>query len=231
MVDEITYDQIFKYCNENNFLDDLIDYYDLEIDYISKYPLNLLAELSDYDAIFLNDDPNWFTVFNELKIIKEMNEEFPLVFICNNIFPHKRRDSYINPEIIPIEFRKDFSKTFDYNNVKLNDGFFHANEENTIKNGVLTAIEDFLKDNMSIGMMDFKLINGITILYPKNSISQLRLSGLSEEIEDCCVDLEILSNATIENHLLTDYIHKFKFLNDTLNNIGDFKEELDKKIK
>ena len=65
--------------------------------------------------------------------------------------------------------------------------FFHAIDENTPKNGVLTAIEDFLMENSSIGIMDLYLLNGITILYLKNSISHIRLNKLlclkrSEEI-------------------------------------------------
>ena len=102
---------------------------------ISDNPLNALQKLENYDAIFIDDDSNWYTVFNELNIISKTNKEFPLVFICNNNFPNKRRDSYSNPNSIPDNFRQNYKKEFPvyYNNEKIiiNDGFFHACDENT----------------------------------------------------------------------------------------------------
>ena len=32
--------------------------------------LDEFKKLHDYDAIFINDDPNWYTLFNELNLIK-----------------------------------------------------------------------------------------------------------------------------------------------------------------
>ena len=146
---------------------------------IKGNPLEILPNLEDFDAIFINDDPNWFTVFHELNIIKKMNEVFPLVFICNNNFPNKRRDSYLNPEDIPIKFRQEYTAELSicYNNEKISiyDGFFHASEENTPQNGVLTAIEDFLNENSHIAIMNINFIKEISILYPKSQINQKRI--------------------------------------------------------
>lgn len=229
MPDNLVSNLIFNYCDEHDVSYTVIDTHDLEIDYIKDYSLNALSNLNNYGAIFLNDDPNWYTVYNELKIINKNNEEFPLVFICHNIFPHKRRDSYIDPNIIPKEFINENSKTFNYNGIELRDGFYHAVSENTPKNGVLTAIEDFLVENTSLGMMNFKLVNGIVILYPKNSISQIRLGVLSEEIGDYVVDYDDLEDNFVENQLLTKHISKFKILNEKMDILEGFKDELDEK--
>ena len=169
--------------------------------------LKILPKLNNYEAIFLDDDPNWYTTYNELNIIKKNNAEFPLVFICNNIFPHKYRDSYKNPDIIPDEFKNKFTKQLLLNNnVKIRDDYYHAIEENTPKNGVSTALKDFLAENSSIGVMGIKFLNGITILYPLNSISQIRLSALSEELEGYSLNNDNLSDSIIENQLLSKYI-------------------------
>ena len=172
--------------------------------------LTKLQTFDNYDAIFLNDDPNWYTLFNELTIIKKNNKEFPLVFICNNRFPHKRRDSYQNPECIPNEFRQEYVKelpiVYEDREIIIDDDYFHACDENTPKNGVLTAIEDFIKENTTIGIMDIKFIEEITILYPKNTISKIRIDNLKKEIEDNKLEYTELSDKLIENQLLLSYI-------------------------
>lgn len=209
-----TLKHVLKYCEDRNISYNLLD---------SKEDtmLNILPNLTNYSAIFLNDDANWYTIYNELKIIKETSKEFPLVFICNNKFPNKRRDSYSNPKLIPEEFRQEYSEYIIYHDITLNDGFFHAIESGTSKNGVLTAIEDFLKDNISVGIMGIKLDNEITILYAKNSISQIRLGMLSEEIEG----YEVKQDDLIENKVTSNYISNFGIFEDT-KNIEKIKEKL-----
>lgn len=226
-----TANQIFKYCEDNDKSCTVVDLEESFERGIKDLPLNALSNVYNYGAIFLNDDPNWFTVYNELNLIKKNNDEFPLVFICNNIFPHKRRDSYICPENIPPEFRKDYSKKFNHENISLEDNFYHAIEENTSKNGVLTAIEDFLTENKSIKVMDIKLINGITILYENNSISQIRLGKLADDIESYILNDEYLSDNLIENKFLINHISKFDVFGEDLDAIDNYKMELHEKEK
>ena len=224
ILDKDIMNHILEYCENNDCVYN---------DVLSQNELKSsgLLNLSNYDAIFLNDDPNWYTVFNELKIIKESNELFPLVFICNNIFPHKRRDSYSNPKIIPNEFIKFFSKNLEYNNILLNDGFYHAIEENTPKNGVLTAIEDFLDENNSIGVLNINFLNGMTILYPKNNISKIRLGLLFEEIEGYELEYDEISDVIFENQILTSHITNFNMGDVDFDVLENFKVELDLKEK
>ena len=205
--DKRTVNQVFKYCQENNASYIAFDSKDSDdYEFIKNYTLNELPNFKDYDAIFINDDPNWYTVFNELNIIKSNNSQFPLVFICNNVFPHKRRDSYINPDIIPDEFRNEYTKKLNFQDVEINDNFYHAIDEDTPKNGVQTAIEDFLNDNMSVRLININFINGITILYPFNDTSRSLLSKLTEEVEGYDLDYEDLVDDMVENQFLIDYI-------------------------
>lgn len=225
MGDKSIVDMILKYCDMNDASYIAIDPKDdFEEDFIQDYALNVLPTLNDYDAIFINDDPNWYTVYNELNFIKKNNDEFPLVFICNNVFPHKRRDSYINPDIIPDDFRNDFSKNFEYCDISFSDDFYHAIKENTPKNGVLTATEDFVAENQSISIMNIKLINGIMILYPENSISKIRMGRLSEEIQGHDLEFDELSDNIVENQFLSDYVSKLNISNEKI--INDFENKL-----
>ena len=219
-LDEKTLSLIREYCNDNNASYNLIDF--------KKHEsiLGVLPNFKNYSAIFLNDDANWYTVYNELKIIKNNAEVFPLVFICNNNFPNKRRDAYNNPNIIPNEFRQEFSDYVVYQDIIINDGVFHANFENSSKNGVLTAIEDFLKENNSVDMMDIKLLNNMSILYAKDSISQIRINKLSEEI----VGHEIKQENLVENNNISNYISNFGIF-DNVDEIGKIKEELSENKK
>ena len=228
-----TSEQIFKFIGEKNIHYTIIEE-NKELNnmsFIKENPLNALPTLNNYDAIFLDDDPNWFTTYNELKIIKNSNDEFPLVFICNNIFPHKRRDTYSNPDCIPDEFKNDYSKTLTYDEINIYDNTYHAIEENNSKNGVLTAIEDFLDENKSINMMNIKLINGITILYPENNISKIRLGKISKKIKEYEIKYDEFHDNIFENQLLKNYVSKFEIFNEQLDSIQRFDDELNEKNK
>ena len=222
-------DEIQEYCNDNDIGCEFIDSNDDVGNIPEPISLNKLKNIQHYDAIFLNDDANWYTVYNELNIIKNNNDEFPLVFICNNVFPHQRRDSYRNPKIIPKEFLNEFSDEFIYNNISLSDGLFHAIEVNTPKNGVFAAIDDFLSENPSIVLSNMKFINGIIILYHKTSISQIRWNKLEEDLKDQAVELQEFSDNIIQNNYLTEYISKFNSFSDNYSNIAEFENEISKK--
>ena len=187
---------------------------------ISENPLNALRKFENYDAIFIDDDANWYTLINELKIIKNTNSEFPLVFICNNNFPNKRRDSYSNPDNIPDNFRQEYTDklTINFNNEKIiiSDGFYHACDENTPKNGVSTAIEDFLDKNSHIGTIKINFTKEICILYPKSQINQKRIKIIEKNIQtDKNNDIN-MSDKLIENQILLSYINKHELSDDNL---------------
>ena len=83
---------VLKYCNDNDINISLIDSNATTSKNVIKgNELNILKNFKDFDAIFINGDSNWYTVYNELNIIKKNNVEFPLVLICNNLFPNMPR--------------------------------------------------------------------------------------------------------------------------------------------
>ncbi len=193
-------------------------------------PLDALSDLTNYDAIFIDGDANWYTVFNELNIVKQSNKVFPLVFICNNVFPNKRRDSYINPDAIPPEFRQKFAKelplVYDGETINIVDECYHACEENTPKNGVLTAIEDFLSENSHISILDINFVDGTTILYPKLQINEKRINIINNLDQEDKTEAISLSDKLVENDLLVSYINRY---NEYGENFIEFEDELSKK--
>ena len=222
--DKETLNCIFSYCGENNAKYVAIDSKKvLEKNFINDYSLKALPNLFDYDAIFINDDPNWYTVYNELKYIKENNNQFPLVFICNNIFPYTRRDHYIDPNLIPAEFRNDYFEKIDYGCINYPYGVYKSKIENTSRNGVLTAIEDFLEENNGIEFANFKLVNGIMMLYFKSNLNQNILLDLKESTEKYSLDQKSYSDVgALDGHEFNYNIIEDKDMNSSI----DLSEDL-----
>ena len=225
-------DVVLSNVSNRNLIDAIkkSDFNLINADEENNNPLDVLPELTNYDAIFIDGDANWYTVFNELNIVKQSNKDFPLVFICNNVFPNKRRDSYKNPESIPSEFRQKFAKelplVYDGETINIVDECYHACEENTPRNGVLTAIEDFLSENSHISLMNINFVDGTTILYPKLQINEKRINIINNLTKNDETESVNLSDKLIENDLLVSHINKY---NEYCENFIEFEDELSKK--
>ncbi|MDQ0874569.1 hypothetical protein QFZ77_003228 [Paenibacillus sp. V4I3] len=120
-------------------------------EFIRDLSLTALKTIKHCDVVLIDGDHNWYTVFHELKMIDAM-ERFPLVFEHDIEWPYGRRDMYYNPASIPEAYRKPYSSLGVLPGVKevvpggVNHRHNNALYEHGEKNGVLTAIEDFLAD-------------------------------------------------------------------------------------
>lgn len=116
-----------------------------------------IGTLSDVDAWVIDGDHNWYTVYNELMQVRAAcrRDGRPLLVFFHDVsWPWARRDCYYAPERIPAEFRH----AHDYaGGVKLGvdhlvtdrgfrgcGAYAPALHEGGPRNGVLTAIEDFI---------------------------------------------------------------------------------------
>jgi hypothetical protein len=108
---------------------------------------------SKFDCILIDGDHNWYTVFNELRLIHERALLRPggYIFLHDVDWPYGRRDLYYQPDTIPAEFRHSFTQKGIVRGQStladaggFNSNYMNALEEGGPKNGVLTAIEDFL---------------------------------------------------------------------------------------
>lgn len=135
--------------------------------------LNALFKIDlPYDAILLDGDHNWYTVYNELCIIEKCcGEKMPIILLHDVGWPYGRRDLYYNPEAIPNEFTHPHKKMGIYpNKSELVDGGLNHNlnnsiYENNLKNGVLTAIEDFInQSNNKYKLVQFDGFHGLGII-------------------------------------------------------------------
>ena len=225
ILDDDVINIILKYVEDNN-----ISIKFIELDKFREgLFLDEFKKLHNYDAIFISDDPNWYTLFNELNLIKQNNELFPLVFICHDIYPNKKRDAYINPNVIPEEFRLSYSQDFKLGEINLQDGLYHAIDENTPQNGVSTAIGDFLFENKSIKLLNFNFVNEMKVLYLDDEFT----NGIFKELRDDLsnyISNETIDDKIIQNNFLINYMSNLD-LNDIHNHIklkSDFKEYVNK---
>ena len=113
-----------------------------------------LRTLPPAEAVIVDGDHNYYTVVEELRLIDErMSQGGMPLLLCHDVcWPHARRDSYYAPENIPAEHRQETVEggyVFP-NEPGLREGGliyrWPAVREGGARNGVLTAIEDFLRD-------------------------------------------------------------------------------------
>ena len=112
-----------------------------------------IGPASGFDCILIDGDHNWYTVFNELRLIRERALVRPggFIFLHDVDWPYGRRDLYYQPDSIPAEYRHPFAQKGMIRGQSalaevggLNSAYMNALVEGGPKNGVLTAIEDFL---------------------------------------------------------------------------------------
>lgn len=139
--------------------------------------LDVLSGLAAADAVLLDGDHNWHTVFHELRTLQAKAPEwggFPLVFLHDVLWPYARRDLYYDPAALPEEGRRPFARGgIDPDTGKvvegggLNRAYHHALEEGGPRNGVLTAVEDFLaKAGEGLRFLRIPALNGLGLLFP-----------------------------------------------------------------
>lgn len=112
--------------------------------------------LSAFDCILIDGDHNWYTVYHELALIRahDLLKRGGMIFLHDVGWPYARRDLYYRPDTIPADFRLPYERkgivrgrsqlvesqgqNCEYNN---------ATKEGGERNGVLTAVEDFIAEH------------------------------------------------------------------------------------
>jgi Methyltransferase domain len=144
---------------------------DLEL--IRETSHEALRHLSLPDAVIIDGDHNYYTVREELRLINEKapGSDIPLLMFHDVGWPHARRDTYFAPERIPEEHRQPLAGPAGLFPGKpgLVDGAlpfdFAAQREGGPRNGVLTAIEDFMNERDGLRLATVPVFFGFGILW------------------------------------------------------------------
>jgi hypothetical protein len=170
---------------------DLVQKYagDPRVTVLKNNSLDALPHLDvAFDCILIDGDHNWYTVTNELRLIRQRNLLPPsgMIFFHDVGRPYGRRDMYYQPETVPPEFRQEYErKGIVRGRSQLADSegsnriHFNAVHEGGPRNGVLTAIEDFVAEHP--GDYHFTRIKaqyGLGILQYRTQLSSENLSFL-----------------------------------------------------
>lgn len=150
--------------------------------------LDVIGSLPPVDAVLVDGDHNYFTVRTELEGLtaaaEARDQELPVFFIHDVGWPYGRRDLYYSPESIPFEHRHSASRAAihpdraETGEVGINAGLWNAVTEGGPRNGVLTAVEDFLSDHPEL----FRTIivpgwHGLAILVPERTAARPEVAG------------------------------------------------------
>ena len=120
--------------------------------------LNVLPHLGAVDLALIDGDHNWYTVYNELRLLRAAasNEgrSLPVLVLHDVCWPYGRRDLYYEPQQIPEGFRQPYSRRGMRPGRKkllpgggLNVGLANAEVEGGPRNGVMTALDDFMAEH------------------------------------------------------------------------------------
>jgi cephalosporin hydroxylase/predicted O-methyltransferase YrrM len=118
----------------------------------------VLPRLPAVDAALVDGDHNWYTVFHELRMLddaaRRAGRPLPLLVLHDVCWPYGRRDLYYAPERIPEEFRQPYARRGMRMDRKrllpgggLNPTMCNALVEGGPRNGVMTALDDFMADH------------------------------------------------------------------------------------
>jgi cephalosporin hydroxylase/GT2 family glycosyltransferase len=118
----------------------------------------VLPGLPPADVVLVDGDHNWHTVYHELRMLADTahrtGSALP-VFVLHDVgWPYGRRDLYYEPDRIPAEFRQPYARAGMRPGESplvyfggLNRHMANASREGGPRNGVMTAVDDFVAEH------------------------------------------------------------------------------------
>ena len=137
---------------------------------------NVLPNLPAVDVALVDGDHNWFTVYHELRMLSEAAEAadrpLPLLVLHDVGWPYGRRDLYYAPHRIPDEHRQPYARRGLERGRRdllekggLNPHHANAVQEGGPRNGVMTALDDFVAEHEgSLRVVVLPLYYGLAIV-------------------------------------------------------------------
>ena len=148
-----------------------------ELELVRETSLRALPRLPLADAVIIDGDHNHYTVSEELRLIDERVGEgdLPLLMFHDVCWPHGRRDDYFAPELIPEDQRQPIAE----------GGGLHPDEagiragglpyraaavrEGGSRNGVLTAVEDYVADREGLRLAIVPAFFGLGVVWHRDA--------------------------------------------------------------
>ncbi|MDZ5649767.1 CmcI family methyltransferase [Nitrospirillum sp. BR 11828] len=154
--------------------------------------LEVIRDLLPADAVLIDGDHNWYTVYHELVAIYgdggPVDAGAPIA-ICHDVeWPYGRRDLYYCPDRIPLEYRQAariggvLPHERGLSPGGYNPTLCHAEYEGGPRNGVKTAIDDFLANRgEEFRVVWLPMLFGLAVIVPR---ARLETSDALEAVLD-----------------------------------------------
>jgi hypothetical protein len=163
-----------------------------------------LAEMDPVDAYVIDGDHNYYTVSEELRLIVERSPAgaLPLLMFHDVGWPHARRDDYFAPGLIPDEYKQPTIE---------GGGLFPgiaepqpgglpykwpAAREGGPRNGVLTAVEDFLGEHAGARLAILPAFFGLGIVWHQDAPYAGRLEEILGPLDGNAIIARLEANRT-----------------------------------
>jgi Methyltransferase domain len=148
------------------------------LELIRETSLAGLLRIDMPDALVIDGDHNYYTVSEELRRIAERarGPQLPLLLFHDVCWPHGRRDDYFSPEQIPDEFRQPLADgqggLFPGEPGPVPNGLPYprsATREGGSRNGVLTAVEDFVAERPELRLVVVPVFFGFGAVWHRDA--------------------------------------------------------------
>lgn len=146
-----------------------------ELQLIRETSIAALPTIPLPDAVIIDGDHNWYTVTEELRLIAQRagDAPMPLLLFHDVCWPHARRDDYYAAELIPEDARHPVAGAaggiFPGDPGVRKGGLPYpksAAQEGGPRNGVLTAVEDFVAGRDDLRLVVVPVFFGFGVVFP-----------------------------------------------------------------
>jgi len=152
---------------------------------------DVLPAIPAPDVVLLDGDHNWWTVYEELRILDRTCTRWPLTLLHDIEWPYGRRDMYYAPELVPAGYRHRHANSgvvrgrSKLSRKGINSIYANATHEGGERNGVLTAIEDFLDATArDLALFIAPGNNGLAIVADRERLRRERFATVLRRVHD-----------------------------------------------
>jgi Methyltransferase domain len=162
-----------------------------ELELVQETSHQALRHVPRADAYVIDGDHNYYTVAEELRLIVAAAGEqpLPLLMLHDVGWPHGHRDDYFAPELIPSEYRQptvEGGGLFPGRSAPQVGGLpykWPAANEGGPRNGVLTAVQDFLDGQDRLRLAILPSFFGLGIVWHLDAPYAERLAQLLDPLD------------------------------------------------
>jgi len=210
----MTSDLLYQYCKSTgahlHVVDPILEdnrQSDKTVTYFREMSLSYLQKAGPADVYFIDGDHNFYTVLNELRLIREMNSKGSprFLFLHDVGWPWGYMDMYYDINSVEEKYRKKATASLNLSlfrseyatgkqGLSMEDAFV-AIDDGGEENGVLAAVEKFLEESSGWKYFSIPSIFGLGVLWYGNETTQeiaQKVERLSEEFGKFSSFLSIL---------------------------------------